>query len=368
MTPLTRRIRITLINQTLSILSLTIARPQISPTSNTIGRVEIIRRRGRRGWRSRRGAIERRRRWQCRPRADIPARLHDVFVVVAAVAPPFAVGDGGAGVLRIGGVVACYGRGRAGSRFGEPVGFELVFDGAFDGRVAGVARVEGTQAPAVFGLVPISTTAAPGGDTATVESGFGFLDGDVAISGGGGGGALPRDLPRVVEVPEVDFVEVGLGVDLFFVVGAGFAEAVAGEAGVDVDVADFGFVAVGFGDGFVEVVNFADAVVKGLAEGFAEVGVVVEGVDGWDAPVFVLAPGVVVGAEEAGVACEIEEEVGVVGRSGFLSENIIDRLREVVFHLVRGIDVGVGRRQGSCAFALLLVIAPVRFSIVVPWI
>ena len=256
--------------------------------------------------------------------------------------------------------------GLRGRCFGQAVDFQLREDRFFDGGVAGVAGVEGAEAPAVVGLVAsvAGAGAAPGGDAAAGEGGLGLLRGDVAagLGGGGAGGAGAGDLPGVVEVPEVDAGEVGVGVDLVVVVGAGLAEAVAGEAGVDVDVADFVFVFVGLGGRFVEVVDGADAVVEGLAERDAEVRVVVEGVDGGDAPVLPVAPRVVVGAEELRVAGQIQQKVRVLARR--VVEKIVEGFGQVEFHPGRVCDIGccIGQSNGTVSSPVF--VAPVGFAIV----
>ena len=184
------------------------------------------------------------------------------------------VADMAAARRRSGRSCGSWSRRTRGSLLGPTVDLQLGEDGVLDGGVAGVSRMKRTHPPAVVGLVAAGPLdAVPGRDRLAVEGVPGLLSGDVAFGGLGVRGALAGDLPGVVEVPEVDGVEVGVGVDLVFVCRAGFAEAVAGEAGVDVDVADFGFVFVGFGGGFVEAVDFADAVVEVLAQVFAEVGV-----------------------------------------------------------------------------------------------
>ena len=156
------------------------------------------------------------------------------------------------------------------------IDFQLGKYSVLDGGVAGVSRMEWTQPPAIsWRVTPSSTWNAPSCDWLTIEGVLGFLSTWVTLGCLWARGPLAGDLPRVIEVPEIDSVEVSVGVDLIAVICAGLAESVAGEARVDVDVAHFGFIFVRLGSGLVKVVDFADMVVEILSQIYAKIWIFV---------------------------------------------------------------------------------------------
>ena len=166
--------------------------------------------------------------------------------------------------------------------------------------------MEWTQSPAVVWLVaPGSTYNLPCCEWLTVEGVLGLLSGYIALGCPWAWGALADDMPRVIEVPEVDSVEVSVCVDLVFVVCAGLAESVAGEARVDVDVARFGLVFVRLGGSLVMVADFANVIIEILSQIFVKVWIYVGWIEGWDAPIFPVAPEIIVYSKELRVACQI---------------------------------------------------------------
>lgn len=297
LTGLATGVALTLVHQTFVVRWPTIARSQIRSAGLAVRGIQVDRRRWRRcRWRRRRPAVKRRCSRQGGPGAGIPGRLVDVFFAVPAIAPPLAIGNGSTRILRVGGVVALHGR-RGGLRFGQAVGLQLREDRFLDRGVARVSRVEGPEPPPVLRLVAASTTA-PRSHPAAVESGLCLLSGHVPAGGGCTWGPLAGDLPGIVQVPEVDLVKMGIGVDLLLVVGARLAEAVACKMRIDIDVADFRFVFVGFGSAFVELVDCRHTIVEGLSERFAKVWIDVGRVDSWDTPILRVAPRIIIGAEE----------------------------------------------------------------------
>ena len=117
---------------------------------------------------------------------------------------------------------------------------------------------------------------------------------------------------------------------------------------------------VGFDGVLVESVDCRDAVVEGGAELGAEIRSGRDDVG--NVPVFVVAPGVHVCAEELGVAGEIKEEVGVVVHVG-VGEDVVDGVDKILLHGV--LDVVGCIVECYCTVASAGGVVLVRWSVIV---
>lgn len=162
-----------------------------------------------------------------------------------------------------------------------PVDLQLSEYGFLDGGVAGVSRMEWTQPPAIiWRIAPSTTWDVPSCDWVTIEGSLGLLSAWITLGCLWARGALTGDLPRPVEVPEVNFVGSSARVELVGAGCAGLAESVTSEARVDIDIAHFGFIFVRLGGDLVQVVDSADMVVEFLSQVYAKIrcfGIWIEG-------------------------------------------------------------------------------------------
>lgn len=190
---------------------------------------------------------------------------------------------------------------------GKTIGLQLREDGILDAGVAREPRMEGTQPPAVRGRVASSAAgSAPGCDAVPMAPhGLNLMQAEcgAAVRDSGIGDALAGE---VIEVPEINGLVAGVRVPLAAGTLPGLAKAVAGELGVEVDVADLLRVLRILGNVVVQIVHFGDVVVERLSQLFAEIG-------GrrypWNIPMLVVAPVVEVGSPELSITSYVEKEI-----------------------------------------------------------
>ena len=215
-----------------------------------------------------------------------------------------------------------------------------------DRGVAAVFWVKGSQPPSVGGPVDIAT----GGES-----------GDILVvaaqqctrAGCGEGAALVGGVVRVdsviadvkIQIPQVDFGVFGIFGELIVHVHVGLAEAVAGEARVDVNIA--GLLGVFLLDGcLIEVVDAGHQGVHVFSKRDVEHWVCITVVH--EAPGMIIAPRVIVCSPELGIAGQVQEEIGIVFDIGVI-EGIVKCPGEVCWHIV--FDIICSMVHGYCAKA-----------------